>query len=329
MAQRNDLTTEPGSVETESELSLSRTFDAPRDLVFRAWTEREHLMRWWGPRSFTWITATLDLRPGGAFHYMMLSPEGKPTWGKFVYREIAAPERLVYVSSFADGEGNVIRAPFNAQLPLEILNTVTFVEKNGKTTVTLRGGPINATEAERKVYFASRPHIQRGFAGTFDQLEAQLRASQAGDAVVVKPLALHISRVFNAPREVVYRAFTSPEHLGRWWGPKFFSTPTVEVDLRQGGAFRFVMRGPDGKDYPFSGHYDEVAPLERLVFTGNIHDEANQEVKTTLVFSDHPGGKTLLTLDQAFAVESMATGGAPVGWTQSLDKLAEHLATTK
>ena len=125
---------------------ISRVFDATREIVWKAWTEAEHLKHWWGPKGFTVVHSKIDLRPGGVFHYGMRSPDGRDMWGKFVFREIVKPERLVFVNSFSDEEGKTVRAPFNPHWPLEVLTTVTFAEHDGKTTVTLRGRPINATE---------------------------------------------------------------------------------------------------------------------------------------------------------------------------------------
>jgi uncharacterized protein YndB with AHSA1/START domain len=154
----------------ERELVITRTFDAPRDLVFKAWTDPEHLQHWWGPKGFTFSVAKLDLRPGGMFHYSMKSPDGHEMWGRFVYREIVAPEKIVFVNSFSDEEGNVTRAPFSPTWPLEVFNTLTLSEHEGQTTLTLRGGPINATEEERRTFEAASESIKQGFSGTFDQL---------------------------------------------------------------------------------------------------------------------------------------------------------------
>jgi len=154
----------------EREFTLTRVFDAPRDLVFKAWTETDRLAAWWGPKGFTWVSATLDLRPGGMLHYCMRAPNGQEMWGKFVYREIHAPERIVLVNSFSDALGNTIRAPFNQDWPLQVLTTVTFAEHAGKTTVTLRGRPIEATASQHRAFEAGHDSMQRGFGGTLDQL---------------------------------------------------------------------------------------------------------------------------------------------------------------
>ena len=159
---------------SEAVLTLTRVFNAPRAIVFKAWTEPERLAKWWGPKGFDFVVATMDLRPGGAFHYCMRGPNGMEMWGKLVYAEVVAPERLVFVNSFSDKDGGLTRHPMSATWPLEIHNTLTLTELDGKTTLTLHGGPVNATEAERQTYAAGRSGVQQGMAGSFSQLDAYL-----------------------------------------------------------------------------------------------------------------------------------------------------------
>lgn len=170
MTTSHDSAPPPG----ERELVITRIFDAPRDLVWKAFTEADRLAHWWGPKGFTMLVRTLDFRPGGVFHYSMRSPDGHIAWGRFVYRDIQAPERMVFVNSFADEDGNIIRSPFSPTWPLEVLNTLALSESGGKTTLTLRGGPINSTEEERDTFWNAQESVQHGFAGTFDQLAAYL-----------------------------------------------------------------------------------------------------------------------------------------------------------
>jgi uncharacterized protein YndB with AHSA1/START domain len=158
----------------DQEFVVTRTFDAPRDLVFKAHTEADRLKHWWGPKNFTMISCDVDLRPGGVFHYGMKAPNGSEMWGKWVFREIDAPERLVFVSSFSDPEGGVTRNPFKAEWPLEVLSTITFTERDGKTTLSMRGIPINATEMERKNFVESFSGMSQGWKGTLDQLAEYL-----------------------------------------------------------------------------------------------------------------------------------------------------------
>jgi uncharacterized protein YndB with AHSA1/START domain len=162
--------------EREGDFVVSRVFDTPRDLVWKAWTEPKRLAEWWGPKGCTLRVITVDLRPGGVFHYAMAYKPGHELWGRFVYRDIAAPERLVYVGSFSDESAGLTRAPFKDTFPLEILNTLTLREQDGKTMLTLRGHPLNATDEEHATFIDMFPSMQQGFGGTFDQLEAYLAA---------------------------------------------------------------------------------------------------------------------------------------------------------
>ncbi|MDR9855687.1 SRPBCC domain-containing protein [Paenibacillus sp. VCA1] len=161
-----------------NELLLTRVFDAPRELVFKVWTDPEHFCKWWGPKGFSLNVSKMDVRPGGLFLGSQTSPEGHVMWGKFVYQEVNAPEKLVYVQSFSDEEGNTVRAPFNPNWPLEIINILTLTEENGKTALTLRGGPVNATEEERAAFSGMAPMLEQGFGGTFDQLADYLASQQ-------------------------------------------------------------------------------------------------------------------------------------------------------
>ncbi len=157
-----------------SGLVITRVFNAPRALVFQAWTEADRLARWWGPKGMAIRVHHFDPRPGGVFHYAMVAPEGGEMWGRFEFREIVAPERIIFINSFSDAHGGVTRAPFAPGFPLRTLNIVTLDEQDGKTTLTLRGGPLDATEDEIAFYAGMHASMQMGFGGTFDQLEAFL-----------------------------------------------------------------------------------------------------------------------------------------------------------
>jgi uncharacterized protein YndB with AHSA1/START domain len=158
----------------EEAFVISREFTAPRERVWKAWTEPEQLMQWWGPKGFKMLACKVDLRPGGIFHYGMQAPNGDPMWGKFIYREIVRPERLVVVVSFSDEHGGVTRHPMAPNWPLETLSIVTFAEQQGKTIVNVRWIPINATDEERKLFDSSHESMRMGWTGTMDQLAAHL-----------------------------------------------------------------------------------------------------------------------------------------------------------
>lgn len=129
----------PTATAPDERIAITRVFDAPREQVFAAWTTAEHWARWYGPDGCTIATCTLDARPGGRLHFHMFF-RGKELWEGGTFREVVAPERLVYTLSFHDEAGNVVPATtygLSEQFPLESLVTVTFVERNGKTEMTV------------------------------------------------------------------------------------------------------------------------------------------------------------------------------------------------
>lgn len=156
--------------------SIARTFNAPRDLVWMVHTEPHHLQKWWGPAGCKLGVERLEFRPGGIFHYCMRYSNGAQMWGRFLYREIEAPRRMVYFSSFANEMGGIERAPFGA-LPLELESTITLEEHNAKTTLTIQSAPFGVTSEEEIAFFdqlRDTKSLEKGFGGTLDQLEQYL-----------------------------------------------------------------------------------------------------------------------------------------------------------
>jgi len=151
-----------------------------------------------------------------------------------------------------------------------------------------------------------------------------------------KPLAereITITRIFDAPRTTVFKAWTDPKILAQWWGPKGFTNPRCEIDVRVGGAIRIDMRAPDGAVYPMGGEFREIVAPERLVFSNNALDAAGNPIiegLTTVTFAEE-SGKTKLTLHtRGAAVAEIAVKylqGMEFGWTMSIDKLEALLAS--
>jgi uncharacterized protein YndB with AHSA1/START domain len=155
-----------------------------------------------------------------------------------------------------------------------------------------------------------------------------------------------ITRVFDAPRELVFKAWTEPKHMAQWWGPRTVTNPVCEMDVRPGGAYRIVMRGPDGVEYPIKGIYREVVKSQSLVMTMDCSEHPDEwhnlvrpnrekgehnpagEMLTTVTFEELDG-KTKLTirirLASAAIRDAMVKMGMKEGWSQSLDRLAELL----
>lgn len=165
----------PESTAKSPDFVISRMLNAPRELVWKAFTDPAHMKEWWGPRGFTVIASKMDLRPGGTYLYGMKAPDGTPMWGRMVYREIVAPERIVLINSFSDESGGLTRHPMNAAWPLEMLSVFTFEQQpGGKTRFTLRWSPYNATAEEQKAFDAGRDSMRQGWGGTLEQLETYL-----------------------------------------------------------------------------------------------------------------------------------------------------------
>ena len=155
-----------------------------------------------------------------------------------------------------------------------------------------------------------------------------------GNIMTNEERELVLTRVFDAPRELVFKAWTDPKQVAQWWGPHRFTNPVCDLDVRPGGAIRIHMRGPDGTVYPMTGVYQEVVEPERLVFTSAALDADGNpmfEVLTTVTFAEQ-GGKTKQIM-RARVINTTAQAapyiaGMEQGWTQSLERLAESLAKT-
>jgi uncharacterized protein YndB with AHSA1/START domain len=162
--------------------------------------------------------------------------------------------------------------------------------------------------------------------------EKENEMSAEGSAAEKTEKEVRFTRVFDAPRELVFKVWTEPKHLALWWGPHGYTNPVCEVDVRPGGAIRIDMRGPDGTVYVMTGVYQEVVRPERLVYTISVLDEEGAplfELPTTLTFAEN-GGKTTLTLHakvvKATAKAAPMIAGMGEGWSQMLERLAAYVA---
>ena len=312
---------------TQEEFVISRMFNAPRKQVWSAWTEREQLMRWFGPQGHTISHAALDLHVGGIFHYAMRAPDGNEMWGKWTFREIAAPKKLVLVNSFSDAHGGITRHPLSRSWPLEMLSTTTFEAEGKKTRLTLRWSPWNATELERKTFAEAMGNMEQGWNGTFAQLDAYLeqQSTDTTDREIV------ISRTFDAPRELVWEAMTKPEHVVNWWGPNGFTNTLEKMDFRVGGEWHHVMHGPDGTDYPNKSIYTNIVQPECIEFSngGSRKGDPNANFDATWTF-EVVGKQTRVTIHLLFPTAEarnmvVEKHGAIEGGKQTLARLDTYL----
>jgi uncharacterized protein YndB with AHSA1/START domain len=320
---------DPAIDQSLREVEITRIFDAPREVVFRAWTDPKHVAAWWGPRGFTAPKVEVDPRPGGVFSIDMQAPDGTITPAKGVFKEIVPPTRLVFVTrAFEDERG---RPRF------EVETTVTLAEKGGATHLTLRAVVLVAA-VEMAAGVAG---MREGWSETLDKLgevvEGVGAASEKGHSkgtgatvfqvVPGEPLIL-MSRVFEAPRKLVWEACTTPWHMAAWWGPRGFTNNILEMDVRTGGTWRIEQRAPDGNTYTFWGEYQEVTPMQRLMHTQRFLDSPPAYV--TITFEDIGGGTRLtsaIRLDTLEGRDGMLASGMEKGARESLDRLAELLET--
>ena len=156
--------------------TITRAFDAPLAAVWQAWSEPARFAQWWGPQGCTLKLQTMEFEAGGTLHYAMQWAGIPDLWGKFVFTDITPQQSLTYVSSFSNAAGDITRAPFPGMdhWPLEVVNTVSFVEQDGLTTLTLRGSPVRASDAECALFVSFFDSLNQGFGGTLDQLALYL-----------------------------------------------------------------------------------------------------------------------------------------------------------
>jgi uncharacterized protein YndB with AHSA1/START domain len=168
-------------------------------------------------------------------------------------------------------------------------------------------------------------------------------AETPADATAMETRAVDLTRIFDAPRELVWKVWTEPEHVMRWWGPKHFESPACTIDLRVGGTWRFCMRSPEGQCFWTRGIYREISPPERLVWTESFSDEWGHAVPATYygMAEDWPfeqlvtasfvavsGDRTKLILSFAGVPMGPMSDLMAIGWNESFDKIAEDLRRT-
>ena len=314
MATSNPKLSDTASARSgDRELLFTRVYDAPRELVYEAWTKPEQVDRWWGPSGFATFVYQMEVKPGGVWKLVMRAPDGKAFNNRMVFEEVVKNEKLIYRHEPEDG---------SEEVNFEV--TVTFASRGTvQTEVTMRMLFPSAAERER---VENTYQTIEGAAQTMQRLAQHLDDVQTGRTLGVREI--NLVREFDAPRELVFEMWEKPEHMMRWWGPRGFTLTKCEVDFRAGGKFSWVMRGLDKKDYPFEGEYVEVKPPERIVFDGLVHNVPGQKAHTVVTFDDL-GTRTRLTVHQEYTFEAPMTRGAYEGWSQSLERLAGLIAAER
>lgn len=309
--------------EGERELVVSRSFDAPRALVWEAWTNPDHFAQWMGPRGFTTTKPQGQLKVEGTWRYDMIYHDGTVYPNRLVFREIVPMARLAYDHGGGDE---------TSEHDFEVI--VTFADSGAGTTVTLRS--LFSEKAARDFAVEQIGAIEGG-QQTLERLGEKIAHLQQEPFV--------ITHEFAAPRELVFDAFTKAEHLKHWWGPKGCEIVDPRVDLKRGGEFRYAMRF--GGDLAHAKQvYREITPHTRLVFENMFADEHGAPIAppgpdpwpvrmlTTILFEDVGAGARVTVLFvplEASAAEraTFESGRASMqgGWSGSFEVLDAYLAS--
>ena len=312
---------------TGYELRITRTFDAPRELVWKAWTDPKMAKQWSGPRGFQAVEFEMPERAGERWHMKMVgnrpgTDEPVTLQQGGVVKEMRPPELLVYTFAWeARACVGLPESPFR-----ENLVTIRLEEQGGKTVMHFTQGPF-ATESERDGH-------NGGWNSAFDRFaEFMLREQpeRVADPNEV-PTELHLKRFFAAPRQMVFDAWTRPEMVEQWWGPHGFTTTVEKLDARQGGTFQYRMLGP-GHDRKVTGRFVEFYPPYRLHFAVkvlNTEGHAILEHSTTVFFEQAEGGTTVyldIQIEKSAPEAANALKGMRRGWGETLDRLDSMLSS--
>ena len=256
---------------------ISREFDAPRALVWKALTDPEEMQQWFGPKGFTGRAVKMDFHPGGIYHYYLRSPDGNEMWGKCVYREIVPMEKIVFINSFSDEKGGLARHPMNPNWPIELLSTYTLTEKDGKITFTITWEPYNSNSEEIKTFDNGRESMKGGWTGTLDRLT---------DYHNRQPIVME--RTYNAPVEKVWKALTDKGQMKEW----YFDLPMFKPEV--GCEFQFSA-GKDDKKYLHLCKVTEVIATKKITYSWRYDGYEGNSFVTFELFAEGKQTKLVLT----------------------------------
>jgi uncharacterized protein YndB with AHSA1/START domain len=295
----------------------SRVFDYSRENLFDAFINPDHLVQWWGPDGFTNTIESFDPRPHGVWKVIMHGPDGVEYPSDNRFFEIVRPDRIV---------SRHLQPPAH-NFTLSML----FVPESGQTRLTWHMLFESAGECTKLRSIISKANQQN-----FDRLQAFLKnkvvKSKTTSNENTADREILVSRVFDAPRELVWQAMTDPQHVIHWWGPRGFTTTVKTMEVRVGGAWELTMHGPDGANYPNKSIFKEVIKPERIVYShgGGRENGPGAHFIATWSFEHTADDKTKLTIRMVFPSakdRDIVVGefGALEGARQTLERLSDHL----
>lgn len=301
-----------------------RTYDAPVELVWDAWTDPAQVAKWWGPRGFTLTTHAKDLRPGGFWNYTMHGPDGVDYPNRTTYLEVEKYRKLVYDHGAHDEQPALFRV------------TVLFSEVNGKTRMDM-----TMTLPTAEAAAATRGFIKKaGGDSTWDRLAEYLEKNRSGKETFV------INRSFNVSIAVMWEMWTNPKHFSQWLAPTGFSMQFFRDQIKVGESTFYSMSGGNGVKMFGRAHYLELRKPDRLVYTQEFCDEGERisrhpfaptwpEAMLTIVeFTAEASDQTRVTITwqvhgacSELELRTFTDGRSSMtqGWGGSFDKLERYL----
>lgn len=321
----NNATSKAIATIENRELIITRSFQAPRELVFKAWTDPNHLPQWWGPKGFTTTVQEIVVKPGGVWRYTMHGPDGVDYYNKISFIEVDGPERLVY-SHGDETEDELFRV------------SVSFEQQRMETKLTMRMLFKTAEELEKTI---QEYGAIEGAQSTLDRLEDQIPKVTY---TKVAGTEFMMERIFLAPRELVFKAFSTSEHLSQWFAPRGWTVPVSNLDFRVGGSWHFCMKCVDKNQGDFYGFeswgkavYHEIVAPEKIVYTDYFSDadgnvaEGMPAGTVTFTFEEYEGKTKLVSKIEyptAEELNKVIEMGMEQGATETWDRLAELLPST-
>ncbi len=300
-------------------ITITRIFDAPRKLVFEAWLDEKHLQQWWMPRGFTNPTChiTSGKIPGRAETGAKLTVTTyHPDFGEMPqsgkYEEVSPFEKIIFTTTaFPNDQGKP---------QLRGHNVMLFSDEGAKTKIVITASILEAGPGLE----GALAGMDQGWAETLDRLGEHVEDTSDRE--------MSISRVVDAPRDLVWKVWTEPEHVKEWWGPNGFTNTIHKMDVVQGGEWVLTMHGPDGTDYPNHIRYLEIIKHERLIYDHGQPEDGGS-FRTFVTFTQE-GGKTRVTMKGVFKTveyKNMVVEkySALEGQKQHFARMEEYIAKVK
>jgi uncharacterized protein YndB with AHSA1/START domain len=301
----------------ERDIVMSRVFNAPRSLVFDAWTRPELLRRWYGARGWSLPVCEIDLRPGGSYRYVMRGPDGAEVTLRGTYREVDPPARLVSTEAF---EGFADEGWRDED---QTVSTMLLTERDGQTTWTLTTS--YPSQAVRDAAYALK-QAWEGMRESLDRLDDVLSTH---DLVVI--------REFAAPVERLWRAWSDADDVTQWWGPIGFTVPIVKMNFHEGATTLVSMRSGDGHVYYNTWTYQLIEPFKRLEFVVRFANERGEAVDPAslglppdlasavphVVVFESLGNRTRLSVTEQGYTSEQTLEMSRQGLEQCLDKMEQ------